>query len=275
MSFGLLFLTSVIAGLVAAMGGMGGGLILIPTLTAFGIDIKQAIAISNLSLVAISNSAALGDIRRHMPNLRVGAFLEVFAVIGAFGGALTTLILGKQILFFLCGIFFILCGISLWRERKESWKSPSRQDAFSRQLGWEGSYYDHVERKTINYQGNHAGFAGLFMCLAGAISVLLGSGGRALIVLICDKVVGLPPKVSLTTSNLIIGLIALAGVNVYLEAGLISPNLVAPVIPGITIGALIGSRLLVYFSNRVARRTFLVMLIVLGLQLILRIQRIR
>lgn len=38
---------------------------------------------------------------------------------------------------------------------------------------------------------------------------------------------GLPPKVSTTTSNLIIGVTALAGASVYLAAGLIDPGLSA------------------------------------------------
>ena len=46
--------------------------------------------------------------------------------------------------------------------------------------------------------------------------------------LIHDLVMGLPPKVSTTTSNLIIGVTALAGTSVYLAAGLIEPGLVAP-----------------------------------------------
>ena len=58
MSFELLFLVSTVAGFVGAMSGMGGGVILIPALTFFGLDIKRAIAVSIVSVIATSSGAA-------------------------------------------------------------------------------------------------------------------------------------------------------------------------------------------------------------------------
>jgi uncharacterized membrane protein YfcA len=52
LNFGVLFLVSIVAGFVGALGGMGGGIVLIPALTLFGIDIKHAIAISIVSVIA-------------------------------------------------------------------------------------------------------------------------------------------------------------------------------------------------------------------------------
>ena len=86
--------------------------------------------------------------------------------------------------------------------------------------------------------------------------------------LINDSIVGLPPKVSLTTSHLIVGVMALAGANVYLEAGLIDPRWVAPVILGTPLGAVIGSRLLIRLPNRVARTVFLAIFVVLGAEML-------
>ena len=95
-------------------------------------------------------------------------------------------------------------------------------------------------------------------------------GAGALKVLIHDLVMGLPLKVSTTTSNLIIGVTALAGASVYLAAGLVEPGLIAPVILGVLAGAFIGTRVLVRISNHVVRNFFLVVLIILGLEMLLR-----
>ena len=46
MSITFVLPVSVIAGLVGALAGMGGGVVLIPAFTLFGMDIKHAIAIS-------------------------------------------------------------------------------------------------------------------------------------------------------------------------------------------------------------------------------------
>jgi hypothetical protein len=81
---------------------------------------------------------------------------------------------------------------------------------------------------------------------------------------------GLPPKVSTTTSNMIIGVTALAGASVYLVAGLIDPGLAAPVILGIAVGAFLGTRLLVRMSNQAVRRFFLFILLILAVEMMIR-----
>ncbi len=120
------------------------------------------------------------------------------------------------------------------------------------------------------YQGARAYLGGPLMFGAGVIAGLLGIGAGALKVLIHDLVMGLPPKVSTTTSNLIIGVTALAGTSVYLAAGMIDPGLAAPVILGVVFGAFMGTRLLVRLTNQAVRRIFLGVLLVLGVEMILR-----
>jgi hypothetical protein len=144
------------------------------------------------------------------------------------------------------------------------------QDAFSRWLELEGSYPDQAERRTIAYQGVRAYLGGPAMFGAGLIAGLLGIGAGALKVLIFDLVMGLPAKVSSTTSNLIIGVTALAGTSVYLAAGLIDPGQAAPVILGVVLGALGGTQLLVRLTDRTVRSLFMVVLLVLGAQMLWR-----
>src|SRR2546426_9192381 len=67
-----LFLVSIAAGFVGAMSGMGGGVVLIPALTLLGMPIKQAIAISIISVVATSCGAASAYVRDRLTNLKVG-----------------------------------------------------------------------------------------------------------------------------------------------------------------------------------------------------------
>ena len=88
--------------------------------------------------------------------------------------------------------------------------------------------------------------------------------------LIHDLVMGLPPKVSTTTSNLIIGVTALAGTSVYLAAGLIDPGLVAPVVLGILLGAYLGTKVLVRLTDQAVRWFFLAVLLVLGVEMLVR-----
>jgi len=269
-SFESLFSVSIIAGFVGAMSGMGGGVILIPVLTLFGMDIKHAIAISIVSVIATSSGSASAYVRDRITNLRVGMFLEMFTILGALAGAEITLISNRQILFLLFGLVLLGSWITLFKQRREEWRPVARQDPFSRWLTLEGSYYDQSLRQTIQYRGGRAYLGGPLMFGAGLIAGLLGIGAGALKVLIHDLVMGLPPKVSTTTSNLIIGVTALAGTSVYLAAGMIDPGRTAPGILGVVSGAFIGTRLLVRLSNQSVRRFFLVVLLVLAVEMIVR-----
>ncbi len=270
MSFLELFLISLVAGFIGAMSGMGGGVVLVPALTLLGLDIKHSIAVSIVSVIATSSGAASAYVRDRLTNLKVGMFLEMFTIVGAITGASITVISSTRPLYVVFGIVLLGSWLTLFLRRHESWKPVAHQDAFSRWLELEGSYYDQPTHRTIRYRGVRAYFGGPLMFGAGLIAGLLGIGAGALKVLIHDLVMGLPAKVSTTTSNLIIGVTALAGTSVYLAAGLIDPGLAAPVILGVVIGALLGTRLLVRLTNRRIRLFFLVVLAVLGLEMIIR-----
>jgi uncharacterized membrane protein YfcA len=268
--FEWLFLISVAAGFVGAMSGMGGGVVLIPALTLFHMDIKKAIAISIVSVIATSSGSAAAYVRDRITNLKVGMFLEMFTITGALVGAALTVIAVQQVLFLLFGLVLLGTALTLFLQRGKVWRPAAHQDAFSHWLELEGSYHDQATGQTIHYQGSRAYLGGPLMFGAGVIAGLLGIGAGALKVLIHDVVMGLPPKVSTTTSNLIIGVTALAGTSVYLAAGLIDPALVVPTIVGVTLGAFLGTRLLVRLTNQSVRHFFLVVLLVLGVEMLVR-----
>jgi uncharacterized membrane protein YfcA len=270
MSFPLLFFVSVLAGFVGAMAGMGGGVVLVPALTLLGLDIKHAIAISIVSVIATSSGSASAYVRDRITNLKVGMFLEMFTIIGALVGASITLVSAQRPLFIVFGLILLGSWVTLFMQHHEGWRPVAHQDAFSHWLELDGSYYDQPTAQTIHYHGARAYLGGPLMFLAGLIAGLLGIGAGALKVLIHDLVMGLPPKVSTTTSNLIIGVTALAGTSVYLAGGLIDPGLAAPVILGVVIGAFLGTRLLVRLTNQRVREFFLVVLAILGIEMILR-----
>jgi uncharacterized membrane protein YfcA len=270
MSSGLLFIIAMVAGFIGAMSGMGGGIILIPALTLLGLDIKHAIAISIVSVIATSSGSASAYVRDRITNLKVGMFLEMFTIVGALVGATITLASAHRPLFILFGVALLGSAMPILIQRREGSRRPAHQDSFSRWLELEGSYHDEPMQETISYRGIRAYLGGPLMFGAGLISGLLGIGAGALKVLILDLAMGLPAKVSTTTSNLIIGVTALAGTSVYLAAGLIDPGLAAPVILGVVLGAFLGTRVLVRLSDEAVGRFLAVVLMVLGVEMIWR-----
>jgi len=106
------------------------------------------------------------------------------------------------------------------------------------------------------------------MFVAGTLSSLLGIGSGAVKVLAMDHVMGIPFKVSTTTSNFMIGVTAAAGAGTYLNRGYIDPGLAMPVMLGVLIGSLLGARVLVKANIKYLRLVFSGVLLALGLEMI-------
>jgi len=106
------------------------------------------------------------------------------------------------------------------------------------------------------------------MFVAGTLSGLLGIGSGAVKVLAMDQVMKLPFKVSTTTSNFMIGVTAAASAGVYLSRGYILPGLSMPVMLGVLVGALVGSRILVNADVKLLRLVFSIVIVALGVEMI-------
>ncbi|MDA8335771.1 MAG: sulfite exporter TauE/SafE family protein [Peptococcaceae bacterium] len=262
------FAVSVVAGLIGALSGMGGGVVLIPALTFLGLDIRHAIAVSVVSVIATSSGAAAAYVKDRLTHVKTGMFLEMFTINGALAGAAIMLVSGQRLLFILFGAVLLGSWLALLSQRRVGGQKPRIQDRFSAWLELSGSYYDLNQEQVVAYRGTRAYLGGPLMFGVGMIAGMLGIGAGALKVLVLDLIMGYPPKVSTTTSNMIIGVTALAGASVYLAAGLIDPGLAAPVALGVVGGAFAGTRLLVRMGNQAVRSLFLVVLLALGLEMI-------
>lgn len=254
------------------MTGMGGGTVLVPVLTLMGIDLKRAIAISVVSVIATSSGAAAAYVRDHLTNLKAGMFLEIFTIAGALLGAAATIAAPHQLLYIAFGVLLLLAWVVVRRVTGDGSAvlRQHKQDRFSRWLELNGEYRQVGTGLRISYRAVRAYLGAPLMIGVGAIAGLFGIGAGAFKVLVLEMVMRLPTKVATTTSNLIIGVTALAGSSVYLASGLIDPGLAAPVILGVIAGAYAGTRLLVHSTARSVQRFFLWALLLLGLEMIVR-----
>src|SRR6202142_2210759 len=84
----LLFSGAAAAGLVGALTGLGGGVVLVPLLTlGLGVDIKYAIGTALVAVIATSSGAAAAYVREGFSNVRIGLFFEIATTLGALLGA--------------------------------------------------------------------------------------------------------------------------------------------------------------------------------------------
>ncbi len=262
----LTFAGSVLAGLLGALTGLGGGVVLVPLLTLiFHVDIRYAIGASLISVIATSSGAAAAYVREGYSNVRIGMFLEIATTVGAlFGAFLATRVPTRAL-----GVTFGLVLLySAWIARKAHHEDQSAKwSPWSDRLRLSGSYPDGMGGE-VSYKVDRisGGFATMFA--AGAISGLLGIGSGAVKVLAMDRVMRIPFKVSTTTSNFMIGVTAAASAGIYLRRGYIDPGLAFPVMLGVLGGSLLGARLLVGARVTVLRLIFTLVILALGVEMI-------
>jgi len=261
----LVALTSLIAGLLGALTGLGGGVVIVPVLALlFHVDIRYAIGASLVSVIATSSGAAAAYVREGFSNVRIGMFLEVATTLGALVGAYLTAKVSTHAIAIVFGVVLLYSAWSSFSEKPSRRSRKPSQLAIKLKLN--GDYpaaegpADYVAERVP------AGFG--IMVLAGILSGLLGIGSGAVKVLAMDQAMGLPFKVSTTTSNFMIGVTAAASAGVYLARGYIAPGLAAPVMLGVLLGSLAGSRMLVKIRVSVLRLAFAVIIVALGIEMI-------
>ncbi len=266
----LVGLGSLAAGLVGALTGLGGGVIILPLLTIFfGVDLHYAMGASLVSVIATSSGAASAYVKEGYSNVRVGMFLEVATTFGAIAGAflVTTHLVPKNTIAVIFGAVLLFSAYLSLRPLPEA-GPDSIAGPLAKWLRMDGRYPTSEGWQPYHVRRVPLGF--LVMFVAGVLSGLLGIGSGALKVLAMDQVMRLPFKVSTTTSNFMIGVTAAASAGLYLNSGFINPGLVMPVMLGVLTGALLGARLLTRAKVRSLRVVFAAVIVVMAIEMIFR-----
>ena len=246
--------SSLLAGFVGSLTGLGGGVIITPMLTlALGVDIRYAIGASLVSVIATSSGAAAAYVREGFSNIRIGMFLEIATTLGAVAGALLAAKISTSAISLIFGVVLLYSAYASSRSRRARC-NDRRPDRLATRLKMNGSFPTPEGASSYNVQHVPAGFSLMFG--AGVLSGLLGIGSGAVKVIAMDQAMGIPFKVSTTTSNFMIGVTAAASAGVYLGRGYIDPGLSMPVMLGVVMGSLMGARVLTHAKTRWLRIVF-------------------
>lgn len=236
-----------LAGLLGSLTGLGGGVVIIPLLTLLlGVDIHYAIGASLVSVIATSSGSAAAYVKEGITNIRLGMFLEIATTIGALAGALLAVFIAPGLIAVIFGLILIFSALMSLRKKAE--KILTEPSPLAAKLKLNGSY-PTGDGEMVQYGVTRVAGGFFMMLFAGVISGLLGIGSGALKVLAMDTVMRIPFKVSTTTSNFMIGVTAAASAVVYLQRGYIDPGLSMPVVIGVLLGAMTGSKILVHTTS--------------------------
>src|SRR5438105_4711954 len=248
------FVGSLAAGFLGALTGLGGGVVLVPLLALFfKVDIRYAIGASLVSVIATSSGAAAAYVKEGYSNIRIGMFLEIATTLGALGGAYLAVLVQPEAITVVFGAVLIFSALLSARNRPDA-QHDGQADRLASRLRLSGTYPTPEGWQSYHARHIPSGFG--LMALAGLLSGLLGIGSGAFKVLAMDQVMRLPFKVSTTTSNFMIGVTAAASAGVYLQRGYIAPGLVMPVMLGVLLGSLLGTRVLVRAGPPALRQVF-------------------
>jgi len=262
----LVLLGSFAAGLLGALTGLGGGVVIVPLLVvAFHVNIKYAIGASLISVIATSSGAAVAYVREGFSNIRIAMFLEIATTLGALFGAFLAARLAAGIIAFVFGAVLVFSSALSMRGRHAG-KSTGPPDRWATRLKLNSSYPTASGPENYEVYRVPAGFGMMFG--AGAISGLLGIGSGAFKVLAMDQVMHIPFKVSTTTSNFMIGVTAAGSAGIYLRRGFVAPGLAMPVVLGVLTGSVLGTRVLMRARTTWLRILFALVIAALGIEMI-------
>ncbi len=259
------------AGVLGAVLGLGGGIIIVPGLTLLmGLPIRYAIGASIVSVIATSSGAAAAYVRDRLTNMRIGMALEVATTTGALSGAFIAGLLNVRWLYVIFGALLGYSAIALMEKLHLELPDVVPEDRLATRLKFSGTYYDQALKREVAYVATGVLPGGAMMYLAGLISGLLGIGSGLFKVLAMDLAMRLPMKVSTATSNFMIGVTAAASAGVYFARGDIHPLVASPVALGVLGVAWVGTRVMERLRNTTIRKVFIPVLAYVAISMILR-----
>lgn len=264
----LLFGSAFFAGIIGALTGLGGGIIIVPVLTlAFGVPMKYAVAASLVSVIGTSSGAAAAYLKDGYPNMEIGMFLQIATSVGAILGAVLVILVDipGDLIGIIFGLVLIITAV-LTAQKKPDHREPIVEGSKAEKLQLYGSF--PLDGKEIVYGSKNPFLGSLIMTVAGFLSGLLGVGGGVFKVLAMDNVMRLPFKVSTTTSNFMIGVTAVASAIIYFAGGYVLPQIAAPILVGIILGALVGTKILATINVALLKKIFAIIVALIAVYMI-------
>jgi hypothetical protein len=253
------------------MLGMASGIFIVPILTMlWHVDLRTAIGVSIVSVIACSCGGAAAFLKRRLTNVRLAIVLETATTAGGLTGVLLAGRIPTRFLFFMFGVVLALSAWQMITKRRDPAAGPI-QSLNGHCTTWPlaASYPDSDLGRDIPYRVEHLQIGMLLMYVAGVVSALLGIGSGVLKVPAMDAALRLPIKVSSATSNFMIAVTAAASGGAYLMRGEIVAPIAGPVALGSVVGAILGARFLMAISNQRTRILFVAVLVALAAQMFL------
>ena len=260
----LLLVSGVFAGAFGALLGLGGGVLLVPLLTlGFERPLRESVAVALVCVIVTSSAASGAHLQRRTANLRLGLLLALFTTLGSLAGGLVSFIVPERLLAGLFALLLAYVCLTMARGFLPSrggrpTEAAGSSEALPGDAPSDGSLAALLS--TPDYRVRRVGPASGASVGSGLVSALLGVGGGVINVPTMHVLMGVPLRVATATSNLVVGVTAIASAIIYLVNGAIDPYVAGPTALGVFAGATVGARNAQRVDARVLRGLFVVVL---------------
>jgi len=249
----ILLVVTFIMGIVAVLGGVGGGVLYVPIISGFfpfHLDFVRGTGL----LVALSGALAAGPglLKMNMASLRLAIPVALIASTMAIVGAMVGLALPTNIVQILLGATILGIVIIMFTAKKSAVPDVKEADALSSALRITGIYHEASSGQDINWKVHRTPLGLATFIIIGFMAGMFGLGAGWANVPVLNLMMGAPLKISVATSKFLLSITDTSAAWIYMNKGCVIPMMVVPSLIGIMLGSFVGVKIL-----KVAKPTFI------------------
>lgn len=265
-----LFITTFILGILAVLGGVGGGVLFVPIVGGFfpfNIDFVRGAGL----LVALAGALAAGPglLKRNLASLRLAIPVALIASAAAVGGAMIGLALKPNTVNTLLGATILFIVVIMATAKKSDFPNV-QPDKLAQSLGIMGIYREESLGKDVEWTVHKTPMGLALFVVIGIMAGMFGLGAGWANVPVLNLLMGAPLKISVATSKFLLSITDTSAAWVYLNQGAVLPMIVVPSLVGIMLGSMIGVKILAKSKPKAIKWMVIGLLLFAGLRSLLK-----
>ncbi|WP_349728788.1 sulfite exporter TauE/SafE family protein [Peribacillus frigoritolerans] len=258
-----------LAGAIGALVGLGGGIIIVPSLLYLGTSTniideltpQVAVGISTVIMIFTGLSSTLSYLKHKVVDYKAGLIFFIGSAPGGIIGAYVNKNLNAEAFSLYFGIFMVFMAIVLLV------KNRLKPMLFKPGKGKIVKTYKTENGHSFSY-GYHPLLAVLISFVVGFCSGLFGIGGGALMVPVMMLLFFFPPHMAVATSMFMVFLSSITNSITHISLGNVNWPYAFALIPGAWFGAKLGAFINTRLKSGTLENMLKIVLIIIGLRLI-------
>jgi uncharacterized membrane protein YfcA len=266
-----LFITTFILGILAVLGGVGGGVLFVPIVGGFfpfNIDFVRGAGL----LVALAGALAAGPglLKRNLASIRLALPVALIASAAAIVGAMIGLALKPNVVNTLLGATILFIVVIMATAKKSDFPVVPKPDNLAQSLGIMGIYREESLGKDVEWTVHKTPIGLALFIVIGVMAGMFGLGAGWANVPVLNLLMGAPLKISVATSKFLLSITDTSAAWVYLNQGAVLPMIVVPSLVGIMLGSIIGVKILAKSKPKAIKWMVIGLLLFAGLRSLLK-----